>query len=141
MRIIAIFAVIILSFAASVRADDMAVPYTQSDRDRSIRIEQRLDDLDKRMDGLDKRMDGLESRMDRLEISIDSRFNTLYIVFFTGIVGLVGFVLWDRRSIVKPVAEDQRSLSEREAKLEHILREYAKGEPRLAEILKQYAMW
>jgi hypothetical protein len=79
--------------------------------------------------------------MDRLEVSMDSQFQTLYIVFFTGIVGLVGFVLWDRRSIARPVAEDQRSLSEREAKLEHVLREYAKGEPRLAEILKQYALW
>ena len=141
MRTLVILTISILTFAASVRAEDQAVPFTQSDRDRSIRIEQRLDDLDKRMDGIDKRMDGIENRMDRLEASIDSRFNTLYIVFFTGIVGLVGFVLWDRRSMVKPVAEDQRSLSEREAKLELVLREYAKGEPRLAEILKQYALW
>jgi hypothetical protein len=141
VRIIVILSVVLLTFAASVRAEETAVPYTLADRERMIRVEQRLDDLDKRMDGLDKRMDGLEGRMDRLEMSIDSKFQTLYIVFFTGIVGLVGFVLWDRRTMVKPVAEDQRSLSEREAKLEHILREYAKGEPRLAEILKQYALW
>jgi len=141
MRIIVILSVVFLCFASSVRADEMAIPYTQSDRDRSIRIEQRLDDLVKRVDGVESRMDRLESRMDRLEVSIDTKFNTLYIVFFTGIVGLVGFVLWDRRSMVKPIAEDQRSLSEREAKLERALREYAKGEPRLAEILKQYALW
>lgn len=41
----------------------------------------------------------------------------------------------------KPAVRDLRSLSERITKLEHILREYAKGEPRLAEILKQYALW
>ena len=151
MRIIVSLSIVLLIFASSVRAEETAVPYTLADRERMVRMEQRLEDLDKRMirieqrlDDLDKRMDGLEKRMDRMEqqgISFDSRFETLYIVFFTGIVGLVGFVLWDRRTMVKPVAEDQRSLSEREAKLEHILREYAKGEPRLAEILKQYALW
>ena len=134
MRIAAILCIVVLTFASSVRAEDMTVPYTLSDRERSIRMEQRLDDIEKRMDGLEK-------RMDRLESSIDSRFETMYIVFFTGIFALIGFVLWDRRTMVKPVVDDQRSLSEREAKLEHILREYAKGEPRLAEILKQYALW
>jgi hypothetical protein len=80
----------LLTFAASIRAQETAVPYTLSDRERSIRIEQRLDDLEK--------------RMDRNEASITSQFETLYIVFFTGIVGLVGFVLWDRRTMIKPVA-------------------------------------
>ena len=75
------------------------------------------------------------------ETSIAPQFQTLYIVFFIEIVALLCFVLWDRRMMVKPVAEDQRSISERVGKLEHILKEYAKGEPRLAEILKQYALW
>ncbi len=141
MRFILILFLLMLGTTATVRAEDPSVSYTQSDRDRSIRIEQRLDDLDKRFGDLDKRMDGLEGRMDGLEVSMDSRFNTLYIVFFTGIVGLVGFVLWDRRSMVKPLSQDQHTLSEREAKLEQVLREYAKTEPRLAEIMKQYALW
>lgn len=141
MKIILLLGILLLPLVSLARADDMTVPYTQSDRDRSVRIEQRLDDLEKRMDGLDERMNRLENRMDRLETKVDTQFQTVYIMFITGFVGLIGFVLWDRRSMVKPVAEDQRSLSAREAKLEQVLREYAKTEPRLAELLKQYALW
>jgi hypothetical protein len=70
-----------------------------------------------------------------------SQFETPYIFLFAWIAGLISLMLWDRRTKPKPVTEYQLSLSDRIAKLEHILKEYAKGEPRLAEILKQYALW
>jgi len=127
MKAIVFLGIALLTFASSVRADDASVSYQQSDRDRSIRIEQQMVDL--------------EQRVDRLDTSISGQIQTLYIVFFAGIVGLVGFVLWDRRSMIKPVADDHHVLSEREDKFERVLREYAKSEPRLAEILKQYALW
>ena len=110
-----------------------------SDENRLIRLEtkvdalndllnQRMDHLDQRMDHLDQRMDRIEQRMDRSEQRLDRRFqelrtdmnsqfdrlNALLIglcsVFGLLVVALFGFVLWDRRSMLRPLETDMRRL-------------------------------
>jgi hypothetical protein len=97
------------------------VPFTQDDRDRIIRLEE-----------------GQKS----LQQQISDLRNLVYVVLggiiglLAGMVGMVGFVIWDRRTAVAPVARKGKELEEREELIEKALKEYAKVEPRLAEILK-----
>jgi len=49
---------------------------------------------------------------------------------------LMTVVIWDRRTALSPVIRRSRELEEREEKLERVLREYAKVEPKFDEVLK-----
>jgi predicted nucleotidyltransferase len=104
--------------------------HTLEDRDRLIRIEaalkefkeavaQRIDSVDKRIDSVDKRVDSVDKRVERLETVMMGGFGLL----FTSMIGLVGFVLWDRRSALAPAIRTTRELAEREERLESALRE------------------
>ena len=99
---------------------------------RMDHLEQRMDRIEQRMDRLDQRMDRIEQRMDRLEQSFRAdidrlegslrtdmnsqfdRLNALLIglcsVFGLLVVALFGFVLWDRRSMLRPLESDMRRL-------------------------------
>lgn len=61
-------------------------------------------------------------------------------IVFAGIFALIGFVLWDRRTAIAPAIRKNMELEERENKVEQVLKEYAKGEPRLKEILKHIGL-
>jgi tetrahydromethanopterin S-methyltransferase subunit G len=105
------------------------IPYSLEDRERLTRLEVKVEEgfksVNQRIDGLDKRIDGLQGLM--------------YVVIGAVIaqtIGIVGFVLWDRRSALAPAIRKNKELEEREDTLEKILKDYAKQEPRLAEILK-----
>jgi|SRR3990172_1343605 len=106
-------------------------------------LSQRIDGLDKRIDDVEKslsqRIDGLDKRIDGIEKSlsqrIDSLENLMYIMI-AGIFGLIGFVVWDRRTALKPAMDRIGKLEREEEDLKRALREYAKQEPGFAEILK-----
>jgi chaperonin cofactor prefoldin len=133
------------------------VEFTQEDRDRIIRLEEgqkpiqvqiaRLEEgqksLEKQIENTNKRIDDLKETIQR-QID-DLRTLILWVLGVTlgGIGILIGFVIWDRRTAVEPVAKKNeelekrvKELEEKEGKLEMKLREYAKSEPRLADILK-----
>ena len=61
-------------------------------------------------------------------------------ITFAGIFALIGFVLWDRRTAIAPVIRETKDLIEREQKIERVLKEYAREEPRLKEIMKRGGM-
>ncbi|MCX7680317.1 MAG: hypothetical protein N2316_14035, partial [Spirochaetes bacterium] len=56
---------------------------------------------------------------------------------FVQTVGVVGFVLWDRRTALSPVASKARELEEREFRVEQALREMGRADKKTAEILKR----
>ena len=128
---------IIAGYVGTVAAKE--VPYTLEDRDRLIRVEEGLKAVNQRIDGLDKRIDALDKRIDSLDKRIDGLQGLMYVVIGAVIaqtIGIVGFVLWDRRSALAPAIRKNKELEEREDTIEKVLKEYAKQEPRLAEILK-----
>jgi tetrahydromethanopterin S-methyltransferase subunit G len=112
------------------------VPYTLEDRDRLIRVETKIEQIDKRFDQIDRRFEQVERRIERLETVMMWGFGLL----FTTMIGLVGFVLWDRRSALSPAIRKNKELEEREDKIEKVLKEYAYKEPRLAEILRNLGL-
>jgi chaperonin cofactor prefoldin len=142
---------IALVFLLSYGAYAKEVSFTQEDRDRLIRLDERLTGLEKsvnqRIAGLEKsvnqRIEGLEKtvnqRIEGLEKTVHQRIddvrNLIYIVI-SGILGLIVVVIWDRRSALAPAIRKSKELEEREELLEKALKEYARQEPRLAEIFK-----
>lgn len=61
-------------------ADSKEIPYTMDDRDRMIRVEENQKAMRKEM---------------------DDKFNSLQVMIYFvlgGMISLIGFVLWDRRS-------------------------------------------
>ncbi len=139
---------VLLLVGQSVWAEE--VPYTLEDRDRLIRvatkidhidtrfdqIEKRFEQIDKRFEQTDKRFDQVERRIERLENVMMWGFGLL----FTTMIGLVGFVLWDRRTALSPAIRKNKELEEREDKIEKALKEYAYKEPELAEILRNVGL-
>jgi nitrogen regulatory protein PII-like uncharacterized protein len=57
-------------------------------------------------------------------------------VILTGIIALIGFVLWDRRTALAPAVKKNTELEEEEEKIKNALRDYALKEPELATALK-----
>lgn len=120
--LIIILSIFILGTSVSFAKE---IPFTQEDRERLIRVEEGLKAVNQRIDSLDKRIDNLK--------------NLMYIfisVIFAQTIGVVGFVIWDRRTALQPAIRKNKELEERQDRVEKALRELAKVDSRIAEILK-----
>ncbi|MBI5184340.1 MAG: hypothetical protein HZA01_01260 [Nitrospinae bacterium] len=106
-------------------------------RERLIRLEARMEEGFK---GVDMRFASMDMRFSDMNQRITDMNNLTYVVL-GGIIALIGFVIWDRRTAVAPVARKNRELEEREDLLEKALREYAKKEPKLAEVLRNAGLF
>jgi len=137
------FIVIMILFLSgqSVWAKD--VPYTLEDRDRLIRVETKIEQIDKRFEQIDKRFEQIDKRFEQIDRRIERLETTMmggFGLLFTTMIGLVGFVLWDRRTALSPAIRKNKELEERGDKIEKALKEYAYKEPKLAEILRNVGL-
>ncbi len=129
------------SIPLQAQKKQVVVPYTQADRDRAIRTEARMEVLDAKIGGMDKRFEGLDKRIDnvylqinRLEDKFDSYFMWGFELVLMSIFGLIGFVIYDRRTTLAPVG----SKNERIIKA---LKEATEKDPALREAFKKTALW
>ena len=81
--------------------------------------------FNERFDGLNK---SLDERFEAMDHRIDDLRGLLYVIL-AGMFALVGFVIWDRRTALSPVIR-------KTAYLEDALKEFAKKEPKMAEVLR-----
>lgn len=112
--------------------NNIVVPFTLLDKERLIRVEEKVNSLEKRMDSFEKRIDGLQS------IVLGS-----FGILFSMMAVLIGFVLWERRITLAPVVsqiKELENLNDKDRKkLEYLidaLKEYSKNDKKLREILK-----
>jgi len=115
-----------------------ALTFTQQDRERMVRTELNTEVLQKQIDELK-----VLSSQNKSEI-----MNLLlwgFGIVFAGIFTLVGFILWDRRTFIKPfqirVDEVEKKLESGETQNQSMikaLRDLAKTDVKLAEILKTH---
>ncbi|MDP3017834.1 MAG: hypothetical protein Q8N70_12290 [Deltaproteobacteria bacterium] len=117
----------IMGNALSAYARD--VSFSQEDRERIIRLEEG--------------QKSLQRQIDDLKTSTQRQFDNLYTlilwgfgILFGGMGILIGFVIWDRRTALAPAIKKNKELEERGDLLERALKEFAKQEPRLAEVLR-----
>ena len=124
---------------------DRSVPFTLEDRDRILRIEQRLDAMEKRFEQVDKRFEELRADMNA---RFEQQHNTIMMLIgvFTAITtATIGFALWDRRTMIRPfetkvkeIETNMDALKTSNKNLIESLRELAKTDTKLAEVLKQF---
>ena len=153
-----IYRFLLFSLLVSVNINNtFAQNFTDEDRARMIRTETKLEALEKRMeDGfnqIDKRFEQVDKRFEQ----VDKRFeeHLSYIGYMVGSFGaicavIIGFTLWDRRTMLKPLevkvqAIDNELLKVKnnrsnQSKIISVLRELAKSNTKLAEILKWYKL-
>ena len=126
----------VLAFA--LYSQEKSIPYTQADRDRMVRLETKVEALDKRIDDLSSHMETrfseVDKKFDRLEDKFDSYFMWGFGMVLMSIFGLIGFIIYDRRTTLAPV----ENKTERVIKA---LRERAEKDPLLMEALKNTALW
>jgi hypothetical protein len=144
----AIISICIFFLPLILKAEYKEIPFTIDDRDRIIRTEQKIEALDAKIDTkvaaidakIDMKVDGLRTEMngkfDGLRSEMTARFDQLFNflwaiigIFTTMMVSVFGFAFWDRRLSLSPIKrENERTLN--------VLREYAKHQPKLLELLK-----
>ena len=132
------------------------IPYTLEDRERLIRLEEQMKALNQKIDSqnekfetkfdainekFETKFDAINGKFQARFDSINEKFSMLFtLIYFVlgGIMGLIGFVLWDRRTFLKLVKDKNRELAKRNDTLEQVLKDYAKSQPKLAEVLRLY---
>ena len=107
--------------------------FTQKDRERLIRLETKVEEGQKT---LQRQIDGLKAATEKQIDDLRTLLLWGFGMLFGGMGILIGFVIWDRRTALEPVAKKYRELEEEGEKYKKALKEYAKVEPKLAEVLK-----
>ncbi|NSW45239.1 MAG: hypothetical protein HPY79_05445 [Bacteroidales bacterium] len=121
--------------------------FTQSDRERLIRIETILEQHDKRFESIDKRFESIDKRFEESRSDMNTHFGWLIALFTAITISTISFALWDRRTMIRPfetkVNEIKKILDDLQEektanKILNALRELAKKDNQLAEILKSH---
>ncbi|MBF0126744.1 MAG: hypothetical protein HQM02_05980 [Magnetococcales bacterium] len=139
-------------------------------------INKRFEDVNKRIDDLNKRIDdlslslnnkieaynqSLNKRIDDLNQSLNARIDDLHkliLTLFSSLLGImvafIGFILWDRHTMTRPlddritqnaeeIKNNQEFLQERSNLLNQLLlalRELAKDDPKLSTVLRNFSL-
>jgi len=138
-------------------AKDQPVSFTQSDRDRLIRMEtileqhdKRFESIDKRFESIDKRFESIDRRFEELRTDTNTRFGWLIALFTAMMISTIGFALWDRRTMIRPfetkVKEIETTIEELRdektmSKILAVLRDLAKTDSKIAEALRTYSLF
>lgn len=127
--------------------------------------------MDQRFAAVDQRFDAIRAQIDQRFIAVDQRFiavdqrfeaidrrldfiQQLMLVTIAGIFGLIGFIVWDRYSTLRPMDTRLRRLEEnleRDLELQspegskltrmiHVLRELAKEDKKIASVLRSFSL-
>ncbi|MCF8302058.1 MAG: hypothetical protein K9I94_02195 [Bacteroidales bacterium] len=136
MKSISIYLLLILLTIVPAFGQDDEVAFTLEDRDRIMRTEKEVEALGEEMD---RRFMSLRSEMNTRFDAVLNRIEVLYWGFgivIAFIILIFGYIMWDRRTSLHPVRQKTEDLDEKYRKLEHIMREQAKHDKKLAEIMR-----
>jgi len=126
--------------------------FTQKDREVLVElkvkmgeIDKRFEQIDKRFEQIDKRFEQIDKRFEELRSDMNNRFEQMMeflkimTALFGGlIVALIGFVLWDRRTLLKEAKREAIEYVEKDSIVIKILREYAVRDEKMREVLKSF---
>ncbi len=113
------------------------VSFTQEDRDRIRNVELKVERLEEGQKYLQKQIDELKKDTQRQFDELRTFLYWGFGILFGGMGILIGFVIWDRRTAVEPVARKIREIEEREERLEKVMKKLAKRDPEIEKILKE----
>jgi len=153
-RIFAILFLFTLTTPLFAKDNNTPVPFTLADRDRLMRNEQKIDALrnemivkfdgvDKQFESVDERFESVDERFDSLEKEMNYKFENqqkqldriynLMLFLLGGMMSLMGFVIYDRRTAINPVKKEQQKMADE-------IYELRKQNNILTEILKKAGM-
>jgi len=143
---------IFLFFAVSFvySQDQQVVSFTMADRDRLIKLEADVNSIRNEMNSLRNEMNSIRNEMNTNLESIDKQFlyqqkqiDDLKVLFYWGfgimitlMVFMLGYMIWDRRTALKPALDKTEDIDYKTRNLISALREYARNHPDLADILR-----
>jgi len=113
--------------------------FTQKDRELLIELKVKMGEIDKRFEQIDKRFEQIDKRFEQMMDFL----KILSAIFTSLVIAVIGFAYWDRRTIIKKAKEETIAEIEKEGRLRDLimaLRELAKRQPELAELLKQFRL-
>ncbi len=113
--------------------NDVPVPYSLQDRDRIMRTEVKMEALEETMT---VKFDSQQRQLDDLKTLFYWGFGILITLF----VFMMGYLIWDRRTALKPALEKSASAEEKIKNLLNALREYSRKDSGLAEILRSHGL-
>jgi hypothetical protein len=134
-------------FVVGIQFSYYAQDFNNEDRARMIRTETKLEELEKRMI---ERFEQVDKRFEQVDKRFEENFTYIgYIIalFGTMLAATIAFALWDRRTMIKPfetkVIEIESEIiklkkEKNNAKILVALRDLAKTDIKLAEILKSH---
>lgn len=113
---------------------------------RFVAVDQRFNAVDQRFVAVDQRFEAIERQLDFIQ--------QLMLVTIAGIFGLIGFIIWDSYSTLRPMDTRLRRLEEdlerdlelqspegsRFTRLIHALRELAKEDKKVEAILRSFSL-
>jgi hypothetical protein len=120
-------------------------------REQKNLVNQRFEAMNQRFEVVNQRFDSVNQRFD----SMDKRFafvESLMIATLLSIFGLIGFIVWDRKTALRPLEKRLERIEidldrdlelktpegSRLTRLIHALRELAPEDPKLANVLRTY---
>jgi hypothetical protein len=120
--------------------ENTAVAFTLADRDRIMRTEQKLEAFQENVNEkfvslrneMNTKFDAQQVRFDVQQKQLDNIYTLMFFVL-GAIMSLIGFVIYDRRTAIKPVQREQENII-------RVLREYSAKNNDLAELLKNAGM-
>lgn len=125
-----LLSLIIPSYAADEKKD------IQEIKERLIRIEERMVTKEELKTEITAVRNELKAEIKDVRTDLKGFMLWGFGILFSGMGILIGFVIWDRRTALAPAIKKYKELEEKEELIEKALKEYAKTEPKLAEILK-----
>ena len=144
---------ILLIIPFSTFSQTVEVPFTLADRDRIIQIEEKLNSQQVQINDIKEEIGSLRDEMrgdiKSVRDEIQSVRNELTTVFYSGfaiitafLVLILGFffLIWRRLPEPGAIKKKPYSASKREKLLETILKDFAKGQPKIAEILETHGL-
>jgi len=115
------------------------------------------ENVNRRFEAVDQRFEAMDQRFESMEAGFNQRFNFLenrIMVVIAGIFGLIGYIVWDRKTALRPVEERLIKLENelhRDLEIQHeegsrltrlvkVLREMAKHDEKLANVLRSFSL-
>jgi hypothetical protein len=105
----------IIESMAELKAGQKALEARMDQRFEALeqQIDQRFTTFDQRSTAVDQRFEALQQQINQCFEAVDQRFEsvdqqfdklwTLMLVMIAGIFGLIGYIVWDRKTAMRPV--------------------------------------
>jgi len=110
--------------------------------------------MDQRFEAVDQRFEAVDQRFEQLDKRLDDLWSLMLVMLAGSIFGLIGFVVWDRKTALKPLEQRMARLEQElhaelqahhgeDSELQRLLkalRAFAAEDERLAKVLRQFCL-